>query len=260
MPTITLQEPALVEEVERVSQQEGLDTAAFVAEAVRRHLATYRQKRLFAETEAWYNLPAEKRRQYEGKFVAVYGGQVVDSDPDRLKLYHRLRARFGRQTILIMEGGISLSLCTEFGHLDEAAMSTRYSRQNFPPAPILEIKLSQPGESAQLEAKPALIDTGGDFTTVPLTWLLQIDAPEARWAYLRGLWSEQRPVTLYLVDLHFESAILPGVEVIGIDEGDIETEDDREIVLGRNVLNQLILLLDGPNQQTDVLERRPVRF
>jgi hypothetical protein len=89
---------------------------------------------------------------------------------------------------------------------------------------------------------------------------LDIDAPEVRWAYLRGLWSEQRPVTLYLVDLHLENGILPGVEVIGIDEDDIETEEDREIVLGRNILNQLILLLDGPNEQTDVLEQRPLRL
>ncbi len=139
-------------------------------------------------------------------------------------------------------------------------MPAEYSHQKFPPAPILEVKLSQPGETAEMEAKPALIDTGGDFTTVPLNWLLQIDAAEVRWAYLRGLWSEQRPVTLYLVDLHFDNGVLPGIEVVGLDEDDIEAEEDREIVLGRNVLNQLILLLDGPHQQTDVLERRPLRF
>jgi hypothetical protein len=106
----------------------------------------------------------------------------------------------------------------------------------------------------------ALVNTGGDFTTIPLNWLLEIDAPEVRMAYLRGLWSEQRPVTLYLVDIHLENGVLPGVEVVGIDEDDIETEADREIVLGRNVLNQLILLLDGPNQQTDILDRRPTRL
>jgi hypothetical protein len=139
-------------------------------------------------------------------------------------------------------------------------MPTEYSRQKYPPAPVLEVKLSQPGEPAPAEALPALIDTGGDFTTVPLSWLLQIEAPEVRWAYLRGLWSEQRPVTLYLIDLHFESGILPGVEVIGIDEDDIEMDEDSEIVLGRNVLNQLILLLDGPNQQIDILKRRPVKL
>lgn len=139
-------------------------------------------------------------------------------------------------------------------------MPIEYSREKFPAAPILPVRLSQPGEPSQTETIPALIDTGGDFTTVPLNWLLQIDAPEVRWAYLRGLWSEQRPVTLYLVDLHFEKGILPGIEAVAIDEDDIETEDDNEIVLGRNVLNQLVLLLDGPNQQTDILERRPLKF
>ena len=105
MPTIILQEPSLVEEVQRVTEQEGLDTTTFVVEAVRRHLATYRQKRLVTETEAWYRLPAAERQSYEGKYVAVYQGQVVDSDPDRLKLYFRVREQFGRQTILIIEGG-----------------------------------------------------------------------------------------------------------------------------------------------------------
>lgn len=139
-------------------------------------------------------------------------------------------------------------------------MPIEYDHQKFPPAPILEVRLSQPGKMVRTETMPALVDTGGDFTTVPLDWLLQIDAPEVRWAYLRGLWSEQRPVTLYLVDLHLDSGVLPGVEVIGINEDDIETEDDREIVLGRNVLNQLILLLDGLHQQSDILERRPLKF
>ena len=105
MSTIVLQEPSLVEEVQRLSEQEGLDTAVFMAEAVRRHLASYRQKRIMVETEAWYGLPVEERKRYEGQFVAVYKGQVVDSDSDRLTLYHRLRQRFGRQTILITEGG-----------------------------------------------------------------------------------------------------------------------------------------------------------
>lgn len=139
-------------------------------------------------------------------------------------------------------------------------MATTYSPAKTPPVPVLPVSLSRPGEPPPPQSRPALIDTGGDFTTAPLNWLLQIDAPEVRWAYLRGLWSEQRPVTLYLVDLHLSTGVLPGVEVVGIDEDDIEVEDDREIVLGRNVLNQLILLLDGPNQQTDVLERRPGRL
>ena len=105
MQTITLQEPSLVEEVQRITEQEGLDTASFIAEAVRRHLATYRQKRIVAETEAWCRLPTVERKHYEGMYVAVFQGQVVDSDLDRLQLYFRVRKRFGRQTILITQGG-----------------------------------------------------------------------------------------------------------------------------------------------------------
>ena len=105
MENITLQEMALVEEVRRVTEQEGMDTEAFLAEAVRRHLATFRQKRIVAETEAWYRLPPAERHRYQGKYVAVYQGQVIDSDADRLTLYHRVRQKFGRQTVLITEGG-----------------------------------------------------------------------------------------------------------------------------------------------------------
>ncbi len=139
-------------------------------------------------------------------------------------------------------------------------MSSEYSFQKTPPAPILKIEITPPRKPSQAETVVALIDTGADFTLVPLSTLLKIDAPEVRWAYVRGLWSEQRPVTLYLVDLHFEGIVLPGVEVAGLEDDEGEFEDDREAVLGRNILNRLILLLDGPQYQIDVLERRPLKF
>ncbi len=105
MDIITLQEASLVDEVRRISAQEGLDTETFLAEAIRRHLATFRQKKLVAETEAWYRLPATERQRYTGQYVAVFQGQVIDSDADRLTLYYRVRQNLGRQTVLITEGG-----------------------------------------------------------------------------------------------------------------------------------------------------------
>ena len=137
--------------------------------------------------------------------------------------------------------------------------AVQYNQQKYPPAPALKVRISAPFEPTRTDLLPALIDTGGDFTLVPLSWLLQINAPEVRWAYLRGLWGERRQVTLYLVDLHLDTGVLAGIEVIGADD-DEEPVEDREVILGRNVLNKLILLLDGPNEQTDILERRPLRF
>lgn len=138
-------------------------------------------------------------------------------------------------------------------------MRAEYDRAKIPAAPVLAIRLSAPGESARTDPIAALIDTGSDFTLVPLSLLLQIDAPEERSAFLRGLWSEQRQVTVYLADLHFENRVLPGIEVVGVEDESAEDDQAQEIILGRNVLNRLILLLDGPNEQTEILERRPSR-
>ncbi|MFQ5859514.1 MAG: hypothetical protein ACE5LU_28280 [Anaerolineae bacterium] len=46
----------------------------------------------------------------------------------------------------------------------------------------------------------------------------------------------------------FDNPALPGISAVGDDQGD-------EIILGRNVLNQLRLLLDGPANITEVLTR-----
>ena len=104
LTSLSLQ-PPLADEVYQAARHEGRDAAEFLAEAVRQHLAMYRQKRIVAETEAWYRLPAEERKSYAGRYVAVYDGQVVDSDTDRMTLYLRIRERLGREPVLITEGG-----------------------------------------------------------------------------------------------------------------------------------------------------------
>jgi hypothetical protein len=46
-------------------------------------------------------------------------------------------------------------------------------------------------------------------------------------------------VNLFLVDVHIGENVLPHVQVVGDEVGD-------EVILGRDVLNKLKLLLDGP--------------
>jgi hypothetical protein len=105
MAHIVLTQTELIEELEQLAAQEGKPVSELLSEAVRQHLDTYRQKRIWAETEAWYRKGSAERLRYVGRFVAVRGGQVVDQDPDRLVLYHRIRERFGRKPVLIIEGG-----------------------------------------------------------------------------------------------------------------------------------------------------------
>ncbi|MCS6910524.1 MAG: hypothetical protein NZM11_08150 [Anaerolineales bacterium] len=134
--------------------------------------------------------------------------------------------------------------------MDSIAYSTAYR----PPAPIIQLRVSAPFEAASEPVTVALIDTGADLTLIPLDMLLKVGAPEMRQALARGVWDEPRPVTLYQVDLHIADHKLVGVEVIGLDT------DEPEIILGRDVVNRLILLLDGPQLQLNILNRRPAKL
>ena len=64
-------------------------------------------------------------------------------------------------------------------------------------------------------------------------------------ADIRSHWGEWRSVQLFLVDIELNGLTLPGMFVVGDETGD-------EIVLGRNVLNKLHLVLEGPAQLTEI--------
>ena len=121
------------------------------------------------------------------------------------------------------------------------------------PFPGLPVVIRPVGETTETSASPALLDTGADATLAPTAQLKAIQADELYQTRLRSHWGEWRPVTVYLVDLEVDGHQLPGVEVVADDIGD-------SVLLGRNVLDKLILLLDGPGSQTDVLTRRPPRL
>jgi predicted aspartyl protease len=126
------------------------------------------------------------------------------------------------------------------------AHSTRY----FPPIPAIELALRTPDGKPSSGPLLALVDTGADITLVPLAHLEQVGAPELDEVRLRSHWGSSTMVTTYLVDIEIHARVLPDIEVVGDLHGDT-------ILLGRNVLNKLLLLIDGPRQITDVLSKRP---
>jgi predicted aspartyl protease len=131
-------------------------------------------------------------------------------------------------------------------------MSSRHphSTKYFPPIPAVELALRAPDSESSLGPLLALVDTGADITLAPLAHLEQIGAPELDEVRLRSHWGSSTMVTTYLVDIEVSAGVLPDIEVVG----DLHSDT---ILLGRNVLNKLLLLIDGPRQITDVLSRRP---
>jgi len=125
-----------------------------------------------------------------------------------------------------------------------------YNVELSPPAPTLNIALSLCQVTETLGPFPAIVDSGADATLVPTRCLQQLGAQVWDEALLRGPWGESRRIYTYLVDLHLAGQVLPAIEVVGDTLGETP-------VLGRNLLNKLILLLDGPEMMLYVLAQRP---
>ena len=125
-------------------------------------------------------------------------------------------------------------------------MIRNYSNSAFPPIPVLDVTFSAPMRDEWGGSFEAFIDSGADFTIVPLDLLRSIQAPIVKPVILSSQWQDRRSVHLYEVDLRIGELVLPAVDVAG-DPG------SGEILLGRNVLNRLDLRLEGPALQTHLL-------
>lgn len=122
-----------------------------------------------------------------------------------------------------------------------------YDLSIFPPAPRLEIRLVAQPHGATYGPIAAFVDTGADATIVPLSIVRELQAGVVTFKTVRGYAGGRRTVRTYLVDVEIGPFTLPGVEIVG------DTAAD-EILLGRDVLNKLRLLLDGPARRTQLLE------
>lgn len=126
-------------------------------------------------------------------------------------------------------------------------MSTPYSYAYSPPAPVLKIALALRDQPPLYDSVYALADTGADGTFVPLEHLLALNASAEYQVRVRGHLSGSRIADVYTVDIAIGALRLPAIDVIA------DTEN-QEVVLGRNVLNKLLLLMDGPRTMLDILE------
>lgn len=126
-------------------------------------------------------------------------------------------------------------------------MSDRYNDGYFPPAPVLHVIFGHGGQRPWLGPFEAIVDTGADATIVPEAIVQRLRAIPLNPGQLETQWGDVHQVTIYLLDIEVSNQRLPGIVTAGDPEAD-------EIVLGRNVLNKLPIFLDGPMQQTDVLD------
>jgi predicted aspartyl protease len=115
-----------------------------------------------------------------------------------------------------------------------------YSQDYHPSMPVVEISLSKPGNNEAKELLTALIDSGcSDGTLIPIDVLEEVGARHVGEARLRGILGNRRSVDVYLVSLRIGPNPVHAARAVAVPEGD-------EIILGRNVLNHLVITLNGP--------------
>lgn len=112
------------------------------------------------------------------------------------------------------------------------------SRNYYPAAPVIDIVVSKIGTGGTEMSLTALVDSGADATMLPFDTLKTVGARYVETRQMRGVTGQPVTVDTYLASVTIGPHTLRGIEVIAMIEG-------TEAVIGRDVLNQLVVTLNG---------------
>ena len=120
-----------------------------------------------------------------------------------------------------------------------------YDLDYHPAMPIIEIGLSKPEDMQPSLFLTAIIDTGADATIIPLRVLKKMAAISVDDTYLKGITGSRRRVKLYAVSVYI------GEHRVYVSRVIADAKND-EIIIGRDVLNQLEVTLNGFAEVTEI--------
>ena len=118
-----------------------------------------------------------------------------------------------------------------------------YNATHFdPPAPVAQVRLRNPHNGATVSDVPLLLDTGADITLLPQTAVEQLGVPllAGQRYELMGFDGSRSFAPVAIPDLLFLQRAFRGRYLL--------IEEERGI-MGRDILNHVLLLLDGPQPQ-----------
>ncbi len=114
-----------------------------------------------------------------------------------------------------------------------------YDAKRFkPPAPVATVPLCTRDRAKTVADVPMLLDSGADLTLIPQRCVRELGLrDEPIDGFLQGFDGSTTPARAVNIEVHFLHYIFRGLFPV--------TEDECGI-LGRNVINRLALVLDGP--------------
>ena len=124
-------------------------------------------------------------------------------------------------------------------------MKIPYNTSLVPPAPFLSVHISNLVGTPEPAALPAKVDTGADLTAIPSTLVDQLSLAPAGEIQVEGYDGRQSTLTCYDITLLVAHLRVVGLQVVPFSED--------YALLGRDALNLLRLLLDGPDLSLEIL-------
>lgn len=118
-----------------------------------------------------------------------------------------------------------------------------YDAENFdPPAPVAYVILRNPATGASLQNVPMLIDTGADATALPRAYVEQLGVQPVKdkMYEAEGFDGQSRMVNMVEMELEFSGRKFKGQFLL---------VEQPIGFLGRNILNNIRVLFDGPHKK-----------
>ncbi|MEW5987674.1 MAG: retroviral-like aspartic protease family protein [Chloroflexota bacterium] len=109
---------------------------------------------------------------------------------------------------------------------------------NGPALPVVEVGIQAMGKNDRRTVLKAMVDSGADATMIPVRHLTRIGARKVDKRWMRGIDGLRYPVDIYGISVTVGPHTFHAVEVIG-------DRQNQEALLGRDVLNQMVVTLNG---------------
>lgn len=119
-------------------------------------------------------------------------------------------------------------------------MEYPYSHKFDPPAPIIKITLISPASENRTFSHQAQIDSGADMTTIPQAVIDGLDLMPARDIIAIGYDNTISIRLTYYVNIRIEEFKFFPIEIL--------SSPGKDFLIGRDILNQWTITLDGKNQ------------
>lgn len=121
----------------------------------------------------------------------------------------------------------------------------RYNRQFSPPAPFVHVPLERPDGESGLRELPAQLDTAADVSVLPTPLVEKLGLVQLDALAVAAFGGTVRTFPTFLVRLSIHNQPPGVVEVLG-------SSEEPHILLGRDVLNQHRILLNGPQTLLEI--------